>query len=229
MITKKIKTDDISPDAWSVYQTFKEKNGANHIASPVGIHVLLEIIKTLKPKRILEVGGGIGTLSYTILRFTDAEVDVFEDQPFCIKELTENLRGFEHRYTLLTDYHHFTLPRDEYDLIIVDGGGHGFVYHLVNLCRRIGGIFVEGGRSEQRKQIRRALRARYLFRPIDYVHADKLYKGAHRITCYRSNNFALRQLAYWFWEIVIFSEIKRSLVYRWKKMICILSGNTSNH
>lgn len=219
MAVKKIYIRDINPDALFIYETFKQKRGSEHISSPIGIHALLEILKDIKPKHILEVGGGIGALSYTALKYSDAHVDIFEDHPFCLAELKKNLKGFEDRYTLLTDYHNFMLPRDTYDLLIIDGGGHAFIYNLISACRYVGRIFVEGGRAEQRKQARKALRQRYLFRPMQYAHGDKIYKGAHQIICHQSGNIMLRYIAYWFWEIVIFSEIWHSLVYRSRKIL----------
>ena len=77
---------------------------------------------------------------------------------------------------------------------------------------------IEGGRAEQRKQARRALRSHYLFRPVEYKDSKSIYKGAHQIFCYRNDNPLFRYGAYWFWEIIIFSEIKNSLIYRFKKL-----------
>lgn len=217
ILKKYIKS--LNPEAFSIYNTFKQKRGSEHISSPVGINVLIDIVIELQPKSILEVGGGIGALSYTALKYSNAHVDIFEDHPFCLSELKKNLKGFENRYTLLTDYENFTLPRDSYDLVIIDGGGHYFIYNLISACRHVGRIFIEGGRAEQRKQARRALRQQYLFRPIQYTHSDGEYKGAHQIICCRNNNPLLRHIAYWFWEIVIFSEIWRSLVYHSRKIL----------
>ena len=84
----------LNPEAFSIYNAFKQKKGSEHISSPIGIHMLLNIITEVKPKHILEVGGGIGALSYTALKYSDAQVDIFESHPFCLTELKKNLAGF---------------------------------------------------------------------------------------------------------------------------------------
>lgn len=219
MGVKKIYVHRFDARTYLLYNSFKQKMGSEHIASPVGIQVLLEIIEEIKPRHILEIGGGLGTLSYAALKFSDVQMDIFEDHPFCIKELQKNLRGYEERYQLLEDYNNFILPHTSYDLIIIDGGGHAFVHEVISKCQHIGRIFIEGGRGEQRKQARMALRQRYIFRPIQYMHSEKKYKGAHQIICRESNSSFFRFLSYWFWEVVIFNEIKQSLTYRLRKIL----------
>lgn len=206
--------ESIDQEVLSVYEAFKQKNGSEHISSPIGIQILLEIIRETNPRNILEVGGGIGALSFAALKYSDAHIDIFENNLFCLEELKKNLKGYEGRYTLLEDYNNFKLPHNSYDLLIIDGGGHAFIRNLISKCDHIGGLIIEGSRREQRKQARKALSAKYVFRPERYIHVQKEYKGANRIYCYRSNNPVFRFLSYWFWEILIFEEIKLSLRYR---------------
>lgn len=204
----------INLEAMNIYRRFLEKNGAEHISSPIGIHLLLKMCREEKPKRVLEVGGGIGTLSFAVLKHTNARIDIFEDHPFCINELKKNLAGYEERYTVLTDYENFTLPSREYDIVIVDGGNRKLLGDLIRRTGHIGRILTEGSRGEQQKVMRRALSKKYVFRPRYYNDAFKRFKGASEIVCYQVKNAPCRVAAYIFWEICIFKEIKLFLRYR---------------
>ena len=107
----------IRPEALEIHRLFAAKAGAEHISSPVGLHVLLNICDETRPKRVLEIGAGIGTLSFALLKYTNAQVDMIEDNAFCLGQLKKNLVDFDTaRYTLSTDYQHFILPIQAYDL-----------------------------------------------------------------------------------------------------------------
>ena len=178
---------NITSEAISIYNLFQKKEGSEHISSPVGIQVLLSLIDETKPQHILEIGGGIGALSYAAVTHSNVHIDIFEDHPFCLQELKKNLEGFESRYTIFENYRNFTLPRTSYDLVIIDGGGHAFIRDLVTSLSHIKRIMIEGGRAEQRKQARRALRAKYIFRPVQYIDRTGKHKGAHQIICHKNN------------------------------------------
>lgn len=216
---KTIAIDGVDQRAQEIYGRFAARSGAEHIASPIGLHALLAVVDKTKPKYILEVGGGIGTLSYALLTYSEARIDVFEDHPFCIDQLRKALVRYEDRYTLLDTYERYALPRTAYDVVIIDGGGHAFIYNLIRELDDVRVIFIEGGRREQRKQARRALRHRYVFKPVRYRDLHKKYKGAHAIFCKRSNNALLRLANYWFWEILIFEEIRSSFLFRAKRLL----------
>ena len=40
------------------------------------------ILRVKKPKRVLELGGGIGTLTYCVLNYSEAIVEVYEENGF---------------------------------------------------------------------------------------------------------------------------------------------------
>ena len=143
---KKIQIKDFSPEVLAVNKRFKEQSGSEDIASLCSTQALFNILQSDKPKTILEFGGGIGTLSYLCLKYSDAEIDIYEDNDFCINALKQNLKEFEGRYTLLTDYANLYLPHKSYDLIIGDGGPYNLVEALVKNTQGIKRIFFEGGR-----------------------------------------------------------------------------------
>ena len=207
MISKTL-VREISAEARSVYDLFSRKKYAEHIATPVSIEALLRIIKRVNPKNILEIGGGIGTLTYAIAQNSDAHVDVFEDLPFCIEAFKENLKGFENRYTLVTSYDGFQAPRKSYDLIIVDGGPNDFLVRMVNGLNDIAVIYTDGHRHEPQRVMRRELRKRYIFKLREYVDAEAKFKGGFSTICRPSKNVIARAVSYYACEAMLYLRAK---------------------
>ena len=175
--------------ALEIFNTFKKKEGSKHIATPLSIQVVRMLAK--RSKKILEIGSGIGTLSYTILANSDVWLTMYEDNAFCIGELKKNLREFYGRSTLITSY--TKMPPEQYfDLVIVDGGNgqehdggyKKFIFDLFSTTYpKV--IYIEGVRRPQRRMIRDALRGRFVLR-TKKVRYSGAYKGGTLYYCYRA-------------------------------------------
>lgn len=154
-------------EAEEVWQRFVQRPGATvegvvGIASEHAIGGLLRVIETYRPRRILELGAGIGTLTYTLLSkvvelgLHEAEGYVFytvENEPFCKEQLANNMAEHPALYQRVDSTEE--LPESQvYDLIVVDGGGDlpndMGVMSFADCLSRGGIIFVEGGRAYQR-------------------------------------------------------------------------------
>ena len=138
--------DVIARQAEDVFQRFRVLPGADLMASPCSIEGLFRLIDQQRPKRILEIGAGIGTLTSVIIAAAPAAscIVTIEEVPFCREQLTTNLGSDLDRLELRDAAEN--LP-GEYDLLVVDG------HQLINLVPHVarGGIvFVEGDRWEQR-------------------------------------------------------------------------------
>ncbi|MCL9972290.1 MAG: rRNA adenine N-6-methyltransferase family protein, partial [Candidatus Pacebacteria bacterium] len=112
----------VSPEAAEIYAHFSAQEGSEYIATPVTIQAILDQNTKTPLSRVLEMGAGIGTLTYTVAKYTKAHIDTYEDNAFCIAALTKHLAGLESSYTLMTDYA-VTPPVRTYDLVLIDGGG----------------------------------------------------------------------------------------------------------
>lgn len=136
----------------AIYSRFRELPGSRHIAKPAAIAALIKHIRRARPRSILEVGSGIGTLTYTILatlRSTGhrARVVTVEDNEFCLDALRRNLGDQLSEVELRTSVADLS-PRS-FDFLIVDGGTlerGGYI----ELLAPNGHILVEGGRGNQR-------------------------------------------------------------------------------
>jgi hypothetical protein len=195
-------------EARNVHRTFKAKPGSDHIA---GLNTILAIIgfcQAEEPQKILELGGGIGTISHTLLQYSTATIDSYESNPWCLEQLRANV-GYSDRLNLVTSYRQLP-PHREYDLVVVDGGtGQGgdaddgtmkTVQLFLRSLDRVGTVIVEGDRTAQRGQIRRALKDEYLFRPERSPSTGE-EKG---FTIYRLKPAAskIRWLNWMLWEVI---------------------------
>ncbi|OGZ12579.1 MAG: hypothetical protein A3D67_04195 [Candidatus Lloydbacteria bacterium RIFCSPHIGHO2_02_FULL_51_22] len=191
-----------------IFILFKNQQGSDHIAGKVTIEAVVSFCKKHNPQNILELGGGIGTLSYAILKNCDGALDIYEHNDFCIRALNDNLREMSKRYTVTTDYLKLP-PQREYDLIIIDGGKGKGIYDggfpqviasYISSLNSIGTIFIEGRRKSQRFWVAEALRARFLYTPTHYEDPTGGKKGALRLDCKPCSNEFLRTMGHLYWR-----------------------------
>ena len=211
----------ISRESDDIYKMFKfdlVKGQGSKPAKPSTIQVMKNLCK-MCPKNILELGGGTGTITYTLLSNSNAHIDVYEQTDFCRDQLNENLKEFKGRYTIHPSY--MTLPpRRDYDIMVVDGAeakdheyGYGAVAELfLRYLRDVKTVYIEGRRGKQRRQVRRALRSKGIY--WIHRHSDKLYNGeflagGQEIHFWKTNNKFLRFLNYWFWETLMWFNAAR--------------------
>lgn len=198
---KKIKIYSVSPEVKATHSIFSKKENSEHIATPVSLEALSIILKKHRPQRILEIGGGIGTLSYHILKYSNANLDVYEDLPFCVDALKNVLAPYGGRYKLIETYNDFSPSYDYYDLVIVDGGPKGFMREITNKLSNFRVIYIDGNRETQRKALRKGLSKKHVFRVKKYIDGSKLSKGGYEIICRPNNIGFVRNINYWYWEL----------------------------
>ncbi len=197
----------ISPEVKRVYEKFSQKPYAENIATPISMEALFCILKSNRPKKILEIGGGIGTLSYLILKNSDSQLDIIENLDFCIKELEKNLEGINKKYNLIKSYD-IDLLNDNYDLVVVDGGKKDFTYLITNKLSNKGVIYIDGNRQEQRSVLRKGLKNKYIFNIRKYIDKSRKLKGGFEIRYLVSSSIIIRNLNYYYWEIFYIASSK---------------------
>src|SRR5689334_12958041 len=52
----------------SVHAEFKRHPGAEHIASQIALAYLSACLRSFRPRKVLELGAGIGTITYALLK-----------------------------------------------------------------------------------------------------------------------------------------------------------------
>jgi len=142
-------TDKIAVDA---YKYFSSLEGNQHIASEFALKMILKIIAKHKPKAVLELGLGIGSISYSILSFSkmnNQEIVYYgtERNEFCLDALSKYLKEY---YTKVKLYSSLSeVPTDiKFDLVIIDGSDEN-IKKVENCITKNGMIIIEGDRIPQ--------------------------------------------------------------------------------
>lgn len=213
----------MSDNSQHVLNKFKQLGGAEHIATVVNIREIIKICKEQNPKRILELGGGIGALSYAMLLNSQAHIDIYEDNKFCEEKLNENLKEFRGRYTIIPCYR-ILPPESEYDLMIVDGGNKESFHpewFYIHYLKQIKAIYIEGYRRSQYAWISRALFNCYVYRTIKIPGEEidgKFRKGGTYITCHLSTSFFVRACSYLYGRLTEDLLLDRTLKFLKRKI-----------
>jgi hypothetical protein len=155
------------------YRYFSKAVGNQHIANLFAIQKILDIVEFNKPKRILEVGLGIGSISYSIidyLREKNLSFEYFgtEANQFCLNELPKNLQNHYSKIKLFSNIEEIK-TEEKFDLIIVDGSDTS-IEKICNLITNNGTIFIEGDRKDQLNILIK------LFPNFKFVHTISNYR-----------------------------------------------------
>ncbi|MDN3202995.1 hypothetical protein [Algoriphagus sediminis] len=134
------------------YKYFSKKEGNQHIAGQYALEKILDIIEINQPSKILEVGLGIGSISYTILNSSyykneDLIYHGTEANEFCLNALKSNLGTHYDRVSISSDLHSMN-SEILYDLIIIDGSDES-ITEIKGKISPHGVIFIEGHRGAQ--------------------------------------------------------------------------------
>src|SRR3989338_7153575 len=214
------------------YQSYRIKEYSGAIAKPVSLEVIINICREENPKSILEIGGGMGTITHLLLKETSAHVDTYEPDLFCIEKMREHLKEYNGRFEIIESYR-ILPPRRDYDLIIVDGGtskgkdsGYSIMIWLfIHYLENVKIIFVEGNRTLQKILIRKALSRRFIYSikkfPAIIYNSERL-PGGTKITCSESASRIYRWLNYIYWEIREQTAIIYFIRYQMKRFKFLL-------
>jgi protein-L-isoaspartate O-methyltransferase len=142
--------------ALSVYRRFKQKPESQRIASEFALIELSKLLSETTPKRVLEIGGGIGTITALLIEHPNrpTQIVTIEDNDVCLEQFKLNIpvnhQGHVRLFRKIEEVD-LTSP---FDLIIFDGRiDDGFLRRVLReglLC------FIEGSRSFQQRAINEA-------------------------------------------------------------------------
>lgn len=143
--------------ATQCYKHFSKKEGNQHIAGQFALEKILDIIDVNKPNRILEVGLGIGSISYTILSIKDRfnpnlTYHGTEANDFCLNALKQNLSDFSDSIEIYKNLEALN-STIKYDFVIIDGSDES-IEQIKDIISPNGVIFIEGGRANQTEKMK---------------------------------------------------------------------------
>jgi hypothetical protein len=155
-----------------IHKHFSKLPGSEHIATKSAVYGLTKWLIRERPAIVLEIGAGIGTLTFAAIKtLSQVHVDktyrlvCLEDNDFCLKELRNNLRCCEGRYSVVADMEQASKDIKEFDFVITDGRSQTD-RTLFSRLAASAVVFVEGDRSLQMETLKLSLNSR------KWIHAD---------------------------------------------------------
>jgi hypothetical protein len=142
--------------AAEIHAKYKAMEGSEQVALLYSIQCLANFLSNYKLTKILELGGGIGTLTEVLLKLTNAEVLVVENNQYCRTKLNQNLLG--HRAFELIEEYKFLSNDTKAEMLIIDVNNGIFnVKELILRESLLRVIFIEGHHLAHRLNISRTL------------------------------------------------------------------------
>ncbi len=197
--------DSIGAIAREVSSLFKAKSGSQEIAQEDALTQIGKIFYEVQPNAILDLGSGIGTISYYLSRLTtDAnfELYLYEVNEYCQKALMENLNGLN--FHLIRSIEELSKLMSQIDFVIIDDYiNYASTRTLLSNCKPKA-VFIEGHRRKQRLFVLksfRSLKANFYFKSFNPTPVS------HKVGCvfFVSNRVSN--------HIVALLSIKSSLLY----------------
>ncbi|WP_395066545.1 hypothetical protein [Flavobacterium sp.] len=156
------------------YEKFSKAEGNQHIASLFALKKIIDLVKFNNPKKILEVGLGIGSISYSVVEYLNDNklkflYDGTEKNEFCLQQLPLNLGNVYNQINVFPDLEYINKQNVKYDFVIIDGSDDS-IDMIKDIISDHGVIFIEGDRAVQLEKIIS------LFPNFKYVHVISKYK-----------------------------------------------------
>lgn len=144
--------------ARDVVKLFRAKSGSDFIAQEDALVQVGRIFQDVHPKTILDLGAGIGTISFYLNRLTnyDLKFYLYEIDSYCQKALKENLRSMD--FELLKSVQELEQLEHPIDLVIIDDFIDYDSTDKLIASNVPKAIFIEGHRRRQRKFVYKSLR-----------------------------------------------------------------------
>ncbi len=174
--------------ARQIYAHFRQLPGSEYIATEHAIAGLIKWLKKKQPRAVLEVGAGIGTLTFSCIatlqenqaQSADADFRLIsiEGNRFCQAALKQNLKDQWNYFELVEDLSVFFESGILFDFVLIDGGEQDPVY-VTRVAPR-GIIFIEGYMGKKHELI-----------------ATTHHQRSYAATNFRSSN---RKASYWIYQ-----------------------------
>jgi hypothetical protein len=138
--------------AIETYKYFSNLDGNQHIASEFALKKIIDIIENYKIKNILELGLGIGSISFCVFEFAkvnNKQINYIgtESNEFCLEVLPKYLK---YKFDEIQIFNNLdsVISAKKFDLIIIDGKEENLLKVKEMISKR-GIIIIEGDRKPQ--------------------------------------------------------------------------------
>jgi len=208
-----MKSDKIAIDS---YKYFSNLEGNQHIASEFALKIILKIIKIYKPIRILELGLGIGSISYSVLEFAkmnNQKINYFgtEKNEFCLNALSKYLKEYFLQVQIFSSLQEVPIS-EKFELVIIDGSDEN-IKKVESIISKHGIIIIEGDRMPQLNIIRaifpKSLYTRVIsnYKDPDYgPFSSNDYSGGLQLIFINPN--LKQRIDFWYYKFFTFINYK---------------------
>lgn len=161
-----MRAHDLESYAADIFTRFRALPGSDEIATPFAIEGLTRLLRRFRPHKIIEIGGGVGTLSQVVLDHgpTATSLTVLERNAWCGARWGENLAKAVVGACVfkLSDWPEkpYGWPERPVDLLVVDDWLPVRYDQVEVLLGRRALVFFEGNRTVERCIVREGLRAK---------------------------------------------------------------------
>ena len=139
------------------YKYFSTLEGNQNIATEFALKIITKFVKSYRPKNILELGLGIGSISYAILHYCNATNQKInyvgtEANEFCLEVLPKYLKEYYSQVTIFKTLDNVS-NTEKFDFVIIDGKDES-LSKVKDIISKHGIIIIEGDRIPQLSLIR---------------------------------------------------------------------------
>lgn len=176
-----LEKGSIEAVAREVSNLFKAKSGSQEIAQEDALSQVGRIFYDVQPISVLDLGSGIGTISYYLSRLTtnaNFELYLYEVNEYCQDALKENLKGLN--FHLIKSTEELSQLSTSIDFVIIDDYiNFEVTRRLLSNCRPKA-VFIEGHRRMQRL---------FVFRSFRSLNVEFMFKSfsptpaSHKVGC----------------------------------------------
>lgn len=152
--------------ARAVHRRFRGRPGSEHIATESAVRGLVRALRRARPRRVLELGAGIGTLTEAAIRVLERlhgpdgyTLVATESDPFCLEQLDRNLADRRGCLRVVADPGALPADAGPFDFVIADGGEQDDPRPFRDLARGAT-VFIEGDRRPQAATLEAAIAGR---------------------------------------------------------------------
>ena len=143
--------------AVTTYKYFSDLDGNQYIASEFALITILKVVENHKVKNILELGVGIGCISFCLLKFSsenNLNINYIgtESNEFCLKVLPNYLKEYYNKIQIFDELKDVK-SSEKFEIIIIDGKDEN-IKEVESLIATNGIIIIEGDRIPQLNMIR---------------------------------------------------------------------------
>ena len=147
--------------ARQIWHRFSQLPGSQHIARQYAVYGLIHWLRKVQPRLVVEVGAGIGTLTYTSLvalndlygndRQAGFRFVTIENDTFCLEQLRRNLDSWQPDMEVIHEVDQLA-GLGPIEFLIIDGGDPKETGYYTNLAPGAV-VFVESNRGDQRNNL----------------------------------------------------------------------------